>query len=222
MHGRPPMQIFFLRKRKMLLVQNDCVRFDIIPTIHLYPLIIDAYSSQGVVNDGSSPYAFYDKECVNPSPSSARPSSSPTPSSSIRPSSSSAPPSSVHSSSVPPSSVPSSSAPPSPIHSSSVPPSSVPPSSIHSSSVPPSSVPPSSVTSSVPPSSVASSSVPPSSSAVPSAAAAPDMTTDYINAALIHHNIHRSNHSAPNVIWDTTLYQIAKEEALNCDFSHNT
>ncbi|KAH7024509.1 CAP domain-containing protein [Microdochium trichocladiopsis] len=47
-----------------------------------------------------------------------------------------------------------------------------------------------------------------------------DMSTDYINAALVHHNIHRVNHSAPDVIWDPTLYLNAKAVAQTCTYAY--
>ncbi|KAI0393768.1 CAP domain-containing protein [Xylariaceae sp. FL0594] len=41
------------------------------------------------------------------------------------------------------------------------------------------------------------------------------------DAALYHHNIHRSNHSAPEVTWDPTLAQWAENTANSCKFAHD-
>lgn len=40
--------------------------------------------------------------------------------------------------------------------------------------------------------------------------------------ALLHHNIHRRNHSAPDLTWNVDLAKYAKELALRCNFQHNT
>ncbi|KAM3423206.1 hypothetical protein BST61_g656 [Cercospora zeina] len=39
---------------------------------------------------------------------------------------------------------------------------------------------------------------------------------------LIHHNIHRENHSAPGLTWDLDMYRYAKDLAQRCNFQHNT
>lgn len=46
--------------------------------------------------------------------------------------------------------------------------------------------------------------------------------TSYSDIALYHHNIHRSNHSAPAATWNATLVQAAQDWAQACNYSHNT
>jgi len=46
--------------------------------------------------------------------------------------------------------------------------------------------------------------------------------TSYSDIALYHHNIHRSNHSAPAATWNLTLVQAAQDWAQACNYSHNT
>jgi len=46
--------------------------------------------------------------------------------------------------------------------------------------------------------------------------------TSYSDIALYHHNIHRSNHSAPAATWNTSLVQAAQDWAQACNYSHNT
>ncbi|KAI9726103.1 MAG: hypothetical protein M1834_009419 [Cirrosporium novae-zelandiae] len=48
----------------------------------------------------------------------------------------------------------------------------------------------------------------------------PDGT--YKNTVLVHHNVHRANHSANDVVWNTTLVNYAKKLANTCMFEHNT
>lgn len=50
------------------------------------------------------------------------------------------------------------------------------------------------------------------------ASAAP---TDYSGIAIYHHNIHRTNHSAPAVIWDDALASTAATIASSCVYAHN-
>jgi uncharacterized protein YkwD len=38
---------------------------------------------------------------------------------------------------------------------------------------------------------------------------------------LYQHNIHRANHSAPNLEWDETLAQYAANTANGCVFAHD-
>lgn len=40
--------------------------------------------------------------------------------------------------------------------------------------------------------------------------------------AVLHHNLHRRNHSAPDVTWDTALAGYAQTLAERCSFQHNT
>jgi len=47
-------------------------------------------------------------------------------------------------------------------------------------------------------------------------------TWTYKQAVLNHHNIHRRNHSAPDLVWSTALEDSAKKWALKCIWAHNT
>jgi uncharacterized protein YkwD len=67
--------------------------------------------------------------------------------------------------------------------------------------------------------------------ATPSADAAPGPSStpsayvpgnDYTSNAVNSHNVHRSNHSAPAVAWDTDLASIAAQIASSCVFAHDT
>lgn len=42
----------------------------------------------------------------------------------------------------------------------------------------------------------------------------------YSQLAVLHHNYHRENHSAPAVVWDDDLAATAKKIADECDFEH--
>ena len=44
----------------------------------------------------------------------------------------------------------------------------------------------------------------------------------YKNSVLYQHNLHRANHSAPALVWDTNLEQIARDTAKTCVYKHNT
>jgi len=59
----------------------------------------------------------------------------------------------------------------------------------------------------------------PTSTKAASGGAAP---TDYAGKVVYHHNIHRANHSAPDVEWDDSLYSCAQEIASSCVYAHNT
>ncbi|KAI9774850.1 MAG: hypothetical protein M1840_000066 [Geoglossum simile] len=59
----------------------------------------------------------------------------------------------------------------------------------------------------------------PGPSPTPSAYSAGD---DYISRAVNSHNVHRSNHSAGAVSWDTELASIAAQIASSCVFQHDT
>ncbi|PMD30702.1 PR-1-like protein [Hyaloscypha variabilis F] len=62
----------------------------------------------------------------------------------------------------------------------------------------------------------------PASTAPASTAAAPASTpTDYISAAIDHHNYHRSNHSASDISWSDDLAASALVVANSCVFAHN-
>ncbi|KAI0149487.1 CAP domain-containing protein [Xylariaceae sp. FL1272] len=45
--------------------------------------------------------------------------------------------------------------------------------------------------------------------------------TDFISKALYHHNIHRSNHSAPALVWNQTIADYAATTAAKCVFAHD-
>ncbi|KAI9785503.1 MAG: hypothetical protein M1839_009244 [Geoglossum umbratile] len=45
---------------------------------------------------------------------------------------------------------------------------------------------------------------------------------DYISRAVNSHNVHRANHSAGAVSWDTELASIAAQIAASCKFEHDT
>jgi len=49
-----------------------------------------------------------------------------------------------------------------------------------------------------------------------------DPGNDFIQNALYHHNIHRSNHSAPVVSWCIDLADAAHQLASSCKYGHNT
>ena len=44
-------------------------------------------------------------------------------------------------------------------------------------------------------------------------------STLYQDIALVHHNVHRANHSASAVTWNATLAEYAKEQAMTCVYS---
>ena len=46
--------------------------------------------------------------------------------------------------------------------------------------------------------------------------------TGYSDIAVYHHNIHRSNHSAPDIQWDEGLAKSAADIAATCVYAHNT
>lgn len=43
----------------------------------------------------------------------------------------------------------------------------------------------------------------------------------YQNTVIKHHNIHRANHSAPALVWDSQLAAIAQSIAQSCVYAHN-
>jgi uncharacterized protein YkwD len=57
--------------------------------------------------------------------------------------------------------------------------------------------------------------------AATTAAAPVASPTDYISTALYHHNIHRANHSSPDVTWSDTLAGYAEITAKTCVFAHD-
>lgn len=54
----------------------------------------------------------------------------------------------------------------------------------------------------------------------PVEAFAKPVASRYAQAAVQRHNIHRANHSAPNVIWDKALAKAAMKSAQRCTFAH--
>lgn len=61
----------------------------------------------------------------------------------------------------------------------------------------------------------------PAASSPKPAAPAPAPANDYASAMVNEHNIHRSNHSAPDLSWDTTLAGYAQTIAEGCVFAHD-
>ncbi|CAK7201628.1 hypothetical protein SEUCBS139899_004337 [Sporothrix eucalyptigena] len=53
------------------------------------------------------------------------------------------------------------------------------------------------------------------------AQAASSQPTDYGSTAVYHHNLHRSNHSAPAVSWNSDLASYAATVAASCVFAHD-
>lgn len=45
---------------------------------------------------------------------------------------------------------------------------------------------------------------------------------DFQSLALYHHNIHRANHSAADLVWDNGLADAARQLAESCYYEHNT
>ena len=69
------------------------------------------------------------------------------------------------------------------------------------------------------------SSAPASSAPAPSAPASSASgaePTSYSGIAVLHHNIHRANHSAPDLAWDDGLASTAGEIAASCVYAHDT
>ena len=63
---------------------------------------------------------------------------------------------------------------------------------------------------------------PPSSPASSPARSAPaSAPTDYSEKVILHHNVHRANHSAPDIAWDDTLAASAQQVAESCVYAHN-
>ena len=65
----------------------------------------------------------------------------------------------------------------------------------------------------------------PSPSPSPSAGGTPPSApggSGYSDIAVYHHNLHRSNHSAPDVAWDSALESTAAKIAATCVYAHNT
>lgn len=69
-------------------------------------------------------------------------------------------------------------------------------------------------------SSTTSSAIQVTSSAVVEAASSAS-PTDFAGTATYHHNIHRSNNSAPSMTYDDTYASYASTVAASCTFAHN-
>lgn len=61
-----------------------------------------------------------------------------------------------------------------------------------------------------------------SSSAAETSSAAKAVATSYQQLVVAHHNVHRSNHSAPAIAWDAGLANTALSIAKTCEYKHNT
>lgn len=64
---------------------------------------------------------------------------------------------------------------------------------------------------------------PPSSTqaAAPTVSAASSNLGGYAGSVVNHHNMHRANHSSPDLVWDQNLANIATEHANTCIYKHN-
>jgi uncharacterized protein YkwD len=62
---------------------------------------------------------------------------------------------------------------------------------------------------------------PPSKSPTAQRSAPASAPTDYASKAVLHHNVHRANHSAPDIEWDSNLEASAKQVASSCVYAHN-
>lgn len=58
-------------------------------------------------------------------------------------------------------------------------------------------------------------------SAPVSSSGSPPPTSDYEGTCLYHHNVHRANHSAPALSWDSGLASAAYSWASQCQFKHH-
>ena len=54
------------------------------------------------------------------------------------------------------------------------------------------------------------------------APAEPSGLTSYNDIVVVHHNVHRSNHSAPDLQWDDALASTAQKIAAGCVYAHDT
>lgn len=73
----------------------------------------------------------------------------------------------------------------------------------------------------VPTTSVAPVVVQPSPTAVAASSAVVDALSGYPSMAVAQHNVHRANHSAPDVAWNQTLADWALNTAKSCVFKHD-
>lgn len=56
----------------------------------------------------------------------------------------------------------------------------------------------------------------------PTEASPPSGLSGYNDIVVAHHNVHRSNHSAPEVTWDAGLAATAQKIAAGCVYAHDT
>ena len=66
----------------------------------------------------------------------------------------------------------------------------------------------------------APSSTQPASTQAPAASAPADKPTDYKGFVEFHHNVHRANHSAPDLVWNDTLAATAEKIGQTCSYEH--
>jgi uncharacterized protein YkwD len=59
------------------------------------------------------------------------------------------------------------------------------------------------------------------SSAAETSSAATASATTYQQRVLVHHNVHRANHSAPDLVWDDALAATAQKIGQSCSYAHN-
>lgn len=58
------------------------------------------------------------------------------------------------------------------------------------------------------------------SAQAPASSSPPPASDDYAGKALWHHNVHRANHSAPALTWNTSLVQTAQKIGQTCYYEH--
>lgn len=59
-------------------------------------------------------------------------------------------------------------------------------------------------------------------SSAPARSAPASSPTDYASRVVLSHNVHRANHSASNIQWDSGLEASAAQVAASCVYAHNT
>lgn len=61
----------------------------------------------------------------------------------------------------------------------------------------------------------------PSTYSSSSSSSGPINLDDYSAAVVLHHNVHRANHSAPNLQWDDNLASLAQQAGETCYYAHH-
>lgn len=56
----------------------------------------------------------------------------------------------------------------------------------------------------------------------PASTGAAPASGSYADIAVYHHNLHRTNHTAPAIAWDADLAKSAADIAATCVYAHNT